>query len=205
MAGTVKRNLAVILFAAVVAAASAIAISQAASTPAQRSMPASASKRSLYAHFSILRSAKNASSSSAGLALPALTAQDLTEPGTQVSEYELEPARAAYLQIDSATHGWVIPGRRGMCLAVSKGISLVRVCDAVVSVESSGLVMVSRSTSRLRIFGLAPDDSSVVVTGEDGATTEVPVTSNVFTYAGPNASSVAIRTNGQAASVTPIR
>ena len=137
--------------------------------------------------------------------LPAPTVQYLTEPGTQVSEYELEPAQAAYIQIDSATHGWVIPGRHGLCLASSNGISLVRVCDGVASVESNGLVMVSRSTSRTRIVGLAPDGASVTVTDQDGATTEVPVTNNVFTYADPDASSVAIRPTGQGASVTAIR
>ncbi len=198
-----KRILVTIFLATTTAALGAIAISQAASTPLRSSMPVRSTKRSLDGRFSILRSAKLAASSSE-TALPALTDKRLTEPETLVSELELEPAHASYIEINATTHGWVIPGRSGMCLAVSMSVSIVRDCGPLASADAGGLVMVRRSSSGPIIYGLVPDGASVTVTNGDGSSSSVPVTSNVFMYADPTAQSVSVQAVGGSVKTTAV-
>jgi hypothetical protein len=195
--GKMKRILS-ILFVATATALAGIAISQAASAPSR--LPALGSR------FSVLRSAKLAASTAVA-PLPAATAKHVTEPGTLVSEYELEPAEAAYVEISVTTHAWVIPGRKGMCLAVPvfKGLSIATTCGSSASAEEGGLVMVRRPSSGPVVYGLAPDDASVTVTNEDGTSTDVPVTHNVFMYADPTAGAVTVHPRGGGEATTPIK
>lgn len=198
-----KRNLITVCFATIGAAFALIAISQAASTGVPPGRPAHHSKRVVGRRFSVLGSAKLASAS-AETALPALSANHFTEPDTLMSELELEPDRATYVAIGSTAHGWVIPGRRGMCLAVRGAISIVSTCDQLSGAEQGGLVMVRQASAGPVIYGLVPDGASVAVTNKDGSTSGVPVAGNVFMYADPTAQSVSVRPVGGGAATTPV-
>jgi hypothetical protein len=195
-----KRILITVFLAATAASMAAIAISEAAPTPLRSPHPARSTKRAPDGRFSVLRSAKLAASSSEA-ALPALTIKRLTEPGTLVSELELEPTRASYVEINAAAHAWVIPGQRGICLAVHNGIAIVTVCGTLASADAGGLVIVKRPSSGPIIYGLVPDGASVTVTNRDGSSGCVPVTDNVFMYAGPTVQSVSVQTTGRVSTI----
>jgi hypothetical protein len=192
--GEMKRILITVVCATTTAVLGTIAMSQAASKPARSSKPV---------RFSVLRSAKLAAASSE-TALPALTEKHLTEPETLVSELELEPARASYVEIDATTHGWVIPGRKRICLAVATRISIVSGCGSLASADAGGLVMVQRPSTGPIIYGVVPDGATVTVTDTDGSSNSVRVTSNVFRYAEPTAKSVSVRAGGGSAVTTTV-
>jgi putative exporter of polyketide antibiotics len=198
-----KRNLITICLATLGAAFALIAISEAASTSVRPTRPTHHAK-SIRGRFSVLGSAKVAAAS-AETALPALSASHFTEPDTLMSELELEPAQSRFVTFDSNTHGWVIPGRRGLCLAVRGAISIVSICNHQSSAEQSGLVMVLQASAGPVIYGLVPDGASVAVTSKDGATTGVTVTGNVFKESDPSAQSVTVRSAaGGSPTVTPV-
>jgi hypothetical protein len=201
--GKMKRNLVTVCFATIGAALALIAISQAASTGVSPGPPAHHSKRVVRGRFSVLRSAKLASASPE-TALPTLSANHFTEPDTLMSELELEPDRATYVAIGSTEHGWVIPGRKGMCLAVRGAISIVSTCDQLSGAEHGGLVMVRQASAGPVFYGLVPDGASVTITNKDGSTSGVPVASDVFTYADPTAQSISVRPVGGSATTTPV-
>jgi hypothetical protein len=201
--GKMKRMFVTVVLATTAAVLGAIAISQAASTPVRVARPVHTSAHHARAQFSVLRSAKVAASSSE-TALPALTEKRLTEPETLVSELELEPARAVYVQIDSSTHGWVIPGRRGICLAVATSISIVRDCGTLASADTGGLIMTRQTGSGPLIYGLVPDGASVTVNNGDGSTRSITVASNVFEYGDPMAQSVSVQPAGGGVKTTPV-
>jgi hypothetical protein len=191
-----KRALSIIL---VVSAAvlGAIAVSQAASTSRHLARRA---------HFSVLRSA-NAAASTAAAALPASTAKYVTEPGTLAAEYEIEPAGAAYVEINATTHAWVIPGRKGMCLVVPvwKGLSIDTSCGSTANAAGGSLVMILQPSSGPVVYGLVPDGASVTVTNNDGTSKNVPVAHNVFLYAGLSARAVTVHPQGGEGFTTPIK
>jgi len=191
-----KRPLSIILVA-IAAALGAIAVSQAASAPRRLARGA---------RFSVLRSAK-AAVSTAATALPASTAKYVTEPGTLASEYEIEPAGAAYVEINATTHAWVIPGRKGMCLVVPvwKGLSIDTSCGSTANAAGGSLVMILRPSSGPVVYGLAPDGASVTATNNDGTSKNVPVAHNVFMYAGPSAKAVTVHPQGGEEMTTPIK
>lgn len=198
-----KRNLITVCFATIGAALALIAISQAASTDVSPGPPAHHSKRVVGGRFSVLKAAKLASALPE-TALPALSAKHFTEPDTLMSELELEPDRATYVAIGTTAHGWVIPGRKGMCLAVRGAISIVSTCDQLSGAEHGGLVMVKQASTGPVFYGLVPDGASVTVTNKDGSTSGVTVADNVFTYADPTAESVSVRPVGGGAATTPV-
>jgi hypothetical protein len=121
-------------------------------------------------------------------ALPVETAQHLTEVGTETSEYELEPARAAYVALNSTDHGWVVPGRGGICLVLpspSNRLYIGTTCASTANADAGGLVTVERPTSGPPVaYGLVPDGASVTAIDNDGSSTAVPVTGNLFMYGG---------------------
>ena len=197
-----KRSLITVVVAATTAALAAIAVAPAAPTPGSSSKLARSAHRRLDSRFSVLRTAKLAGSSS-GAALPTATAKHLTEPGTLVSEFALEPANAAAVEINN-TRAWVIPGRRGMCLAVSGVLVTTEACGPLASADAGGLVMVQRPSSGPVISGLVPDGASVTLTDTDGSSTSVPVTSNVFMRADPTALSVSVQPVGGPVMTTTI-
>jgi hypothetical protein len=203
-----KRSLITIVVAATAAVLAAIAVSQAAPPPGSsskraRSTLVSPAHGSLGSRFSVLRSAKVATSSSAA-ALPASTVKRLTKLGTLVSEFELEPTNAVPVEIGT-TQAWVIPGRSGICLAVSGALVVTEDCGPLASANARGLVMVVWPQSGPAIiYGLVPDGASVAVTNTDGSTSNVPVTSNVFMHADSSAQSVSVQPVGGPAMTTAI-
>jgi hypothetical protein len=197
-----KRVLITILVAAACAAVTAITVSQAAPAPGRAQKSARATHRGINDRFSVLRSAKPASSS--GVGLPASTTKHLTNPGTLVSEFELEPANAASVQVNS-THVWVIPGRRGMCLAVPEVLVIAEVCGTITNADAGGLIMEQWPKSGPAVvYGLVPDGAAVIVTDVDGSRNIVPVTSNVFSYPDSAAQSVSVQPVGQPAMTTDV-
>jgi hypothetical protein len=194
-----KRTIIPIVLAATISAVAAITISEASSTPVRASARRVAN-RSLKDTFSVLRSAKGAATSP-GAALPAGTATHLTEPSAEVSEYELEPTRAAYVTLNPSVHGWVVPGRSGICLVLpspSNPIYIGTTCASTTSVDAGGLISVERPTSGPPVaYGLVPNGASVTATGTDGSSTTVPITgSNLFMYGGQTVRSVSIHVPG---------
>jgi hypothetical protein len=177
------------IFLAVATALTAIVVSHAASTSFVRSKSAR-----LDDGFSVLGSAKLADSTS-NTTLPALSVKHLSESGTLVAEYELEPAQARYIEINATTHAWVIPGRSGLCLAIPAfhGASIDVGCDSLARVNSGDFVMVRRPSSGPVIYGLVPNGASVTVTNQDSSSTGVPVTNNVFIYGDATAQSVSVQ------------
>jgi hypothetical protein len=198
----IKRGFKTVLVAATVAALAAIAVSQAAPTPAPLHHVLS-TRRSHIGSFSVLHSARAATSGAAGLS--AATVKHLTEPGTLVAEMELEPARSVSVEINS-TQVWVTPGRNGMCLAVDEPLVEGRVCGSLANANAGGLVMVQRPISGPAVvYGVVPDGASVSITNTDGSSTSVPVTSNVFMLADPTtAQSVSVRPVGGPVNTTPV-
>jgi hypothetical protein len=195
-----KRIIVPILLAAIVSAFAAITMSEASSTPVRASARRVAT-RSLKSTFSVLSRAR-AAAASPEAALPAVTAKHLTELGTEMSEYELEPARAAYVALTSVAHGWVVPGRSGICLVVpspSNRIYIGTTCASTTDAEAGGLYSVERPTSGPPVaYGLVPNGASVTAINKDGSTTTVPITSNLFMYGGQAVRSVSIRVSGEA-------
>jgi len=190
-----KRSV-IFVLAVAAAAFGAIAVSQAASTSGGRSAnharlheKARGGTAVLSRRSPVLRSASIASAT----ALPPATAEHLTEPGTMVSEYELEPAQARYLDA-GGTHAWVVPGSNGLCLAVpaSDGNSIAIGCGPLADTSHGGILMVQRPSSGPVVYGLVPNGDSVTVTNQDGSHSNVPVASNFFTCSGSSAQSVAI-------------
>ena len=196
----IKRILTTVLVAATSAALAAIAVSQAAPTPTHHTRSV---KRSHIGRFSVLHSAKAATSGAGGLS--AATAKHLTESGTLVAEMELEPARSVSVEINS-TQVWVTPGRNGMCLAVTEPLVEGRVCGSLANANAGGLVMVQRPISGPAVmYGVVPDGASVSITNSDGSSTSVPVVSNVFMHADPTtAQSVSVRPVGGPTKTTPV-
>jgi hypothetical protein len=196
-----SRRIIIFVLAAGAAAFGAIAISQAASTSGSRPTNDTATRKArvgtgvLYRRFSILRSAQ-ASASSADT-LPAATAEHLTEPGTMVSEYKIEPDNARSLDVNG-THAWVIPGTNGICLAIPApdGSAIAISCGPLASTSKGGILTVHRPSSGPIVYGLVPNGDSVSVTNQDGSHSNVPVTSNFFMYSRPSAQSVAIHGSG---------
>jgi hypothetical protein len=175
---------------------SAIAISQAASTGGRRTIHsadrnADVGTGGLYARFSILRSAQTAASSADGL--PLATAEHLTEPGTMVSEYEIEPANARAVDVNG-TQAWVIPGANGICLAVPtpEGAAIAIGCGSLAEAGKGILQVHGSSSGSAVVYGLVPNGDSVSVTNRDGSHSNVPVSSNFFKYSGSSAQSVSI-------------
>lgn len=191
----------VVLIVAVAAAVlGAIALSQAASAPIQpttrtriRARAYTPVAAALYRRFSVLRAARQAASST-GAGLPAASAEHLTEPGTLVSEYELEPAQVRYIDVEG-THAWVIPGSRGICLGIpsSDGYSISTTCGSLADAGTSGLLMVMRGSAGAVVYGLVPDGDSVAVANQDGSSVGLPIASNFFAYSSPAARSVSVR------------
>jgi hypothetical protein len=192
-----KRTIVPILLAATISAFAAITISEASSTPVHASARRMAN-RSLKDTFAVLRSARVAAASPEAT-LPAETAKHLTELGTEISEYELEPARAAYVTLTSTDHGWVVPGRSGICLVLpspSNPIYIGTTCASTTDADAGGLFTVERPTSGSPVaYGLVPDGASVTATDRNGSSTTVPVTSNLFMYGG-QAQSVSVHVAG---------
>jgi hypothetical protein len=193
-----KRSLITVIVAAIIAALAAIAVSAAAPTPRIPAKPTQSADRRLGSRFSVL------AGSSSGAALPAGTATHLTAPGTLVSEFALEPTSAVAVEIND-TQAWVIPGRRGICLAVSGVLLTTEVCGPLANADAGCLVMVLRPSSGPVIYGLVPDGASVTVTDTDGSSSGVPVTNNVFVRADPTAQSVSVKPIGGPAMTTVIR
>jgi len=176
------KRMIVVVLAIAAAAFGAIAISQAASTPnARHHRRPYKGAAVLYRQFSIFRSA----SAAAATPLPPGEAEHLTEQGTEVAEYQLEPAQARYLSVDGA-HAWVTPGRKGLCLTVlaPDGRTDTSTCGSSSQAASKGDLLVSRESSGPVVYGLVPDGDSVTVTNQDGSHGNVPVTSNFFKYSG---------------------
>jgi hypothetical protein len=142
------------------------------------------------------------SASSSDTALPASTASQLTKPGTLTSEYELEPEHAVY---SAPALTWVIPGRNGMCLAMSApdGFSIATGCGKLTNADTGGLVIVRRAASGPVIYGFAPPDASVTITNDDGSSVSPSVTDSVFMESDPTARSVTVRV-GTGSVTTPI-
>lgn len=191
-----SRRVIIFVLAAGAAVFGAIAMSQAASTPgAQPShapvvRPAHKSAATLIGHFSALRSAVAASSVPA---LPAATAEHLTEAGTMVAGYRLEPAQARYLGV-GGTQAWVVPGANGICLVIPTpdGSAIATGCGLATEVNRTGILQVQRPSSGPVVYGLVPNGDSVTVTNQDGSHSNVPVASSFFKYSGPAAQSVSI-------------
>jgi hypothetical protein len=181
-----------------IAAMAAIAVSHAASTV--RSKPAQ-----LNDSFSVLGSAKLADSTSS-TTLPALSVQHLSESGTLVAEYGLEPAQARYIEINASTHAWVIPGRSGLCLAIPAfhGASIDVGCGSLAKINAGGLVMVRRPASGPVIYGLVPNGASVTVTNQDSSSTSIPVSNNVFMYGDTTAQSVSVQADDGSVNTTAL-
>ena len=196
-----KRTIVPILLAAAVSAVAAITISEASSAPV-RASAGPALGRSLKDTFSVLRSAK-AGATSSQAALPAATATHLTEPNAEVSEYGLEPARATYVALTSTAHGWVVPGRSGICLVLpspSNPIYIGTTCASTTSADAGGLIAVERPTSGPPVaYGLVPNGASVTATDVDGSSTTVPITSGLFLYGGQTVRSVTVHVHGWSA------
>lgn len=148
------------------------------------------------------RQASQTSTSLSDTAVPSSTAEELTEPGTAISEYGIEPERATY---SAAARTWVIPGRSGMCLVAltPDGNFTDTSCHSLADADSGGLVMIRRSASGPVIYGYAPSGASVTITNEDGSSVSPPVTNDVFMYADSTASSVAVHV-GSGEKTTPI-
>jgi len=193
-----KRTIVPILLAATISAFAAITMSEASSTPVRASARRVAN-RSLKDTFSVLRSAKVAATSPE-VALPPKTAEHLTEPSAEVSEYELEPARAAYVTLTPTDHGWVVPGRSGICLVLpspSNPIYIGTTCASITDADAGALVAVERPTSGPPVaYGLVPNGASVTATAMDGSSTTVPISGNLFMYGGQSVRSVSIHIPG---------
>jgi type II secretory pathway pseudopilin PulG len=187
-----KRIIITIVLAATISAFAAITMSEASSTPVRASAQRIA-HRSLKDTFSVLRSAKAAVASPA---LPAETAKSLTEVGAETSEYGLEPARAAYVAVTPTDHGWVVPGRNGICLVLpspSNQIYIGTTCASTTDADAGGLFTVERPSSGPPVaYGLVPNGASVTAINKDGSSTSVPITSNLFMYGGQTVRSVSI-------------
>jgi hypothetical protein len=195
-----SRRIIILVLAAGATVFGAMAISQAASTSGGRAPNLTVGRKAhvgtgvLYRRFSILRSAQ-ASASSADR-LPAATAEHLTEPGTMVSEYKIEPDNARSLDVNG-TRAWVVPGANGICLATPTpdGSAIAIGCGSLTD-ASDGILQVHRPSSGPVVYGLVPNGDSVSVTNQDGSHSNVPVVSNFITYSGPSAQSVAIHGPG---------
>jgi hypothetical protein len=194
-----KRTIVPILLAASISVFAAITMAEASSTPVRASARRVAN-RSLKDTFSVLRSARVAAVSPEA-ALPAVTAKHLTELGTEMSEYELEPARAAYVALTSTDHGWVVPGRSGICLVVpspSNRIYIGTTCASTSDADAGGLYTVERPTSGPPVaYGVVPNGASVTAINKDGSSTTVPITSNLFMYGGQTVRSVSVHVAGE--------
>jgi hypothetical protein len=132
--------------------------------------------------FSVLRAARVASVTP----LPAGQVQRLTEPGTEVAEYHLEPAQARFLDVDG-TQAWVTPGQSGLCITIlgAGGQTATSACGSAAQAASSGDVLVSREIpGTFTAYGLVPDGDTVTVDTADGVRDNVPVTDNFFKYEG---------------------
>lgn len=201
-----SRRIIIVALAVGATVFSAIAISQAAATSGGQRTKHAASRKThaganvLYARFSILRSAQ-ASASSAD-SLPIATAEDLTAPGTMVSEYEIEPANARYVE-DNGTAAWIVPGAKGLCLTVpaADGNSISTGCGSLAT-ATTGILQVHRpssSSAPVVVDGLVPNGDSVSVTNQDGSHSSISVPGNFFTYSSSSAQAVAIDTPGGSA------
>jgi len=199
------KRISIFVLAITAAAFGAIAISQAATTrvvhsakhthASRRARPIAAS---LDDHFAVLRSAKTAASSEA---LPAEYAKALTESGTMVSEFGLEPAHARVLDTGGTTV-WVIPGRSGLCLGTpeSDGVRATS-CGSLEHADAEGVFIVQRPTSgAATVIGLVPNGDTISIASQSGSSNSVAVANNVFTYSDSSEQSVSVHAaNGSVA------
>lgn len=196
-----KRFLTTIVAAAAVATLLAVVVSQAASSTSTP-RPARSTHQRLTSRFSVLRPARAASSSASGM--PTSTVKSLTKPGTLVAEFELEPENAAPVEI-GGNKAWVVPGRAGMCLAVSGALVVNEVCGPITNAEAGRLFMVRLpSAGRVIVSGVVPNGASVTVAGTNGPSRSVPVTSNVFNYEGLPVRAVSVTPVGRPTTTTDI-
>jgi hypothetical protein len=177
-----RTILVAIALAVVVAGVVGSVVSSASSTRAPRSHHSISV--SLRRHFSVLHAVRAATADQSG-ALPAGVTQELTEAGSMSAQYRLEPAQAQHVTLGDGSGAWVIPGSAGVCLVVQTPPATESgvVCGSVAS-ANAGTVMLVRSdpsTGAKTVSGLAPNGSTAVtLTGDDGSTTQVPVTDNVY-------------------------
>jgi hypothetical protein len=192
-----KRILTTVVAAAAVATLLVVIGSQAASSTGVHRSSTRSTHRRLLSRFSVLRSARTASSSTSSI--PASKVNGLTKAGTLVTELELEPESAAPIEV-GGEEAWVIPGRAGMCLAVSGAIVVNEVCGSLANAEAGRLVMVRLPRAgRVIVSGVVPNGASVTVAGTNGSTAHVPVTGNVFNYEGASLRSVSVSQIGRPA------
>ena len=192
-----KRTATATLAVGVCATFGAIAISQAAQPTRARS------SWSVARYFTVLRPARAAGSALAN-SVPANTAKSLTKSGTLVSGLELEPAVASQVTLRGAKNGWVVPGKRGICLVLEVAHEIAQDCNEAASADTRGIVMVERSNANISIFGLIPDGATVSATSQDGSQEPVAVEGNVFSREGSGIQSVSVRNGGAVVSTTPV-
>ena len=200
------RILTVVCVAAVAVAASAIA--QAASTrkpPSMSPTPKHAAGGPMHdagGHFALLR-AGDAVAASPARTVPGATATAVAQSGALTGEFELDPASASYVRLSATRHGWVIPGRRGICLAVSEGPFISRVCNTLARADAEGLVIASKTASGTVFYGLVPDGASVTALDRGGSATAIQVADNVFMEADARVESISIHAAAGAVATTP--
>ncbi len=196
-----RRFLITIVTAAAVATLLAVVVSQAAPSTSTPRLIRSTHQR-LASRFSVLRSARAASSSASGM--PTSTVKSLTKSGTLVAEFELEPENAVPVEI-GGSKAWVVPGRAGMCLAVSGAVVVNEVCGPINNAEAGRLFMVRLpSAGRVIVSGVVPNGASVTVAGTSGPSRNVPVASNVFNYEGTPVRAVSVTPVGRPTTTTNI-
>jgi hypothetical protein len=197
------------------------AISQASSSsPPQASHHKQAVSHRLRRQFGVFRTAHGAVAGGSGL--PSGYAEGLAEPNSLGAEYGLEPAQARYVAVTGTFHVWLVPGSRGVCLAVPAAtreskfgtvpatgpVAVSATCGSVPDAEEGKLLMLSRSasdgTGTGTVVGLAPDgESAVKATKADGSTTELPVMQNVYEGTSAQLQSIAVAgANGSVSSTS---
>lgn len=193
-----KRTLVMALVASVCATLAAVGLSQAAPHKTNR-LPTG---QDAAARFAVLRSARTASATE--VTLPETTASGMTAAGALDAELELEPAGAVYVRFPQAQPGWIVPGKRGMCLVVESSIEITKDCALSASAEQRGIVMISRGPKSTTAYGLVPDGATVSATGESGEVSSVPVEGNVFAYRSAGLRAVSVHGLGAGVSTTPV-
>ncbi|HEY1833574.1 MAG TPA: hypothetical protein VGG08_03995 [Solirubrobacteraceae bacterium] len=136
--------------------------------------------------------------------MPAFKVEGLTKAGTLVTGYELEPENAAPIEV-AGHKAWVVPGRSGMCLAVSGALVVNEVCGPLSNAETGRLMMVRLpSAGRVVVSGVVPNGAAVTVTGTSGPSRSIPVTNNVFNYEGAPVRSVSVTLAGRPTTTTDL-
>jgi|SRR5665213_791 len=188
------KRLLIFVLAAAATVFGAIAMSQASTPEARPAKHARPGHRTytvspvLTHRFAVLRTARAATAWTA----PAEYAEHLTEPGTMVSEYQLEPTQARAITV-GGTQVWVTPGANGICLGIpaADGSSLNTGCSSLPESEQ-GLLIVQRPSTGPVVYGLVPSNDSVTTTNKDGSTNSVTVNDNVFIDSSAAVRSIAV-------------